>query len=246
MTIHDTRKITVTRKNTLTTTTATAITITRTTTTAITKTIGITIRNYSDNEKDNGNDTDNDNDNDDDKSNDTETDTDKLTNDSDNDHRYNPLHQHHHPVTAIGIAIASGVFIISIIIIIRFMVINWLVVADIIIIVLDSLCPEPGPRRARSRSSSVQQVEWLAGRARRLKLILCLNFQYSLRSAAIVNRSIIMTVNITISITITDKDNASPRTSQSSPNFIIPGPVYHRRRRGKTIYTRDVENGSSR
>ena len=32
----------------------------------------------------------------------------------------------------------------------------------------------------------------------------------------------------------------------NTPNFIIPGPVYRRRRRGKTIYTRDVQNGCSR
>ena len=67
-----------------------------------------------------------------------------------------------------------------------------------------------------------------------------------LRSAATVNRSIIMTVNITISIAITDNDNASPRTSQASPNVIIPGPVYRRRRQGKTLYARDVQNSCSR
>ena len=31
-----------------------------------------------------------------------------------------------------------------------------------------------------------------------------------------------------------------------TPNFIIPGPVYRRRGQGKTIYTRDVQNGRSR
>ena len=34
--------------------------------------------------------------------------------------------------------------------------------------------------------------------------------------------------------------------AHNTPNFIIPGPVYRRRRRGKTIYTRDVQNGCSR